>query len=71
VERGSSRAQRLPGEPDAIAGQAHAEVAAAERRLIRHQLGPLQALAPERRERTVGRSRHGVLVDADARSEEA
>src|SRR2546428_658796 len=61
----------VPAPPAPIARQAHPEDAAAGRRLERRHVGPLQALAPERRERAVGGSRDGVLVDTDARCEEA
>src|SRR3989442_1386654 len=62
---------RLPAQGDATAREPHPDHAAAGRRLIRRHLGAPQALAPERRQRAVGGSRHGVFVHAGAGREEA
>src|SRR3989442_12689454 len=62
---------RLATEHDARAVQAHADHAAARRRLVGRHLGLVEALAPERREPAVRRSGGRVLANTNPRREEA
>ena len=62
---------RLPGQSDPLAVEAHTQGAAARRDLPRDELGLAQAFRPVGREAAMRGSGHGIFVDPRSRREES